>query len=386
MANAFDLRKKNVANTNIVSWGGKLMALWEASHPHRLDPDTLETMGIETLDGVLHKGTPFAAHPMMDPGDEVREPRLVTFGVQPGPKTTITIYELNLAGKVVLEHRHQLPGFAFIHDFAITPQYCLFFQNPVTFNPLPYVLGMRGAAECITFHGDRPTKIWVIPRNPFQSAQVIETDPCFVFHHANAFEQDRTLVVDSVSYETFPAIDHDLNYQEIDFDVRPPGQLWRFQIDLEDGTASRRLLDRRACEFPFVNPALIGKPHHWIFLAAAHQSEGDAPHQAIFKINPESGQQDLYSFATKGFVGEPIFVSRPGSDREDDGWVLTLVYDAARGRTDVAILDGTDLQKGPIARLHLKHHIPYGLHGSFVSDQLGSDRSETESEISSLEQ
>jgi all-trans-8'-apo-beta-carotenal 15,15'-oxygenase len=165
-----------------------------------------------------------------------------------------------------------------------------------------------------------------------------------------------------------------LNYQEIDFDARPPGQLWRFQIDLEAGTASRRLLDQRACEFPFVNPALIGKPHHWIFLAAAHQPEGDAPHQAIFKINPESGQQDLYSFAPKGFVGEPIFVPRPGSDREDDGWVLTLVYDAARGRTDVAILDGTDLQKGPIAHLHLKHHIPYGLHGSFVPNQLDSDR------------
>jgi all-trans-8'-apo-beta-carotenal 15,15'-oxygenase len=195
LANAFDLRKKNVANTNIIYWGGKLMALWEASHPHRLDPHSLETLGIETLDGVLYNGSPFAAHPMIDPGGEGREPRMVTFAVKPGPITTITVYELDETGKVVQQHNFKIKGFAFIHDFAITQNYCLFFQNPVTFNPLPYVLGFRGAAECIKFHSDRPTKIWLIPRDSSQKVQVIETDPCFVFHHANAFEQDEQLTL-----------------------------------------------------------------------------------------------------------------------------------------------------------------------------------------------
>ncbi|MEP1079822.1 carotenoid oxygenase family protein [Leptolyngbya sp. PL-A3] len=40
-------------------------------------------------------------------------------------------------------------------------------------------------------------------------------------------------------------------------------------------------------------------------------------------------------------------------------------YDAAHHRTDVVILDGQHIEQGPIARLHLKHHIPYGLHGCF---------------------
>jgi len=33
----------------------------------------------------------------------------------------------------------------------------------------------------------------------------------------------------------------------------------------------------------------------------------------------------------------------------------------------VVILDSRDLTQGAIARLHLKHHIPYGLHGSWTS-------------------
>jgi all-trans-8'-apo-beta-carotenal 15,15'-oxygenase len=61
----------------------------------------------------------------------------------------------------------------------------------------------------------------------------------------------------------------------------------------------------------------------------------------------------------------------PRSEQEDDGWVLTLVYDAEHHRSDVVILDGRDLTKGPLARLHLKHHVPYGLHGSFVPQVFG---------------
>ena len=40
-----------------------------------------------------------------------------------------------------------------------------------------------------------------------------------------------------------------------------------------------------------------------------------------------------------------------------------MVYDGENHRSDVVILDAVNLEKGAIAKLHLKHHIPYGLHG-----------------------
>jgi all-trans-8'-apo-beta-carotenal 15,15'-oxygenase len=36
------------------------------------------------------------------------------------------------------------------------------------------------------------------------------------------------------------------------------------------------------------------------------------------------------------------------------------------------ILDARDLNQGPVARLHLKHHVPYGLHGSFTPEYFGA--------------
>ena len=367
-SNAFDFRLKNVANTNVIYWGGKLLALWEASHPHRLDPHTLETVGIATLNGALSKGTPFSAHPMVDPGGNGREPRLVNFGLQVGLSTTVSIYELNLAGEVVEKHQHSIPGFTFIHDFAITPNYCLLFQNPLSFNPIPFALGLRGAAECIKFLADKPTKIWLIPRDSSQPMEQLEIDSGFIFHHANAFEAGDEIVVDSVSYQNFPALDHELDYREIRFEEVPPGQLWRYRLNLKTKTTERRLIDSRTVDFPYVNPSLITQKHRWIYIGAAHQNEGNAPLQAILKIDPESGEQQMWSAAPKGFVGEPVFVSRPNATREDDGWVLTLVYDAKCDRTDVVILDGTNLNAEPVAKLHLKHHLPYGLHGSFTTE------------------
>jgi len=50
--------------------------------------------------------------------------------------------------------------------------------------------------------------------------------------------------------------------------------------------------------------------------------------------------------------------------------LLMLMYDAAKHRSSLVILDARDITKGPVARLHLKHHIPYGLHGSFTSNVL----------------
>ena len=43
-------------------------------------------------------------------------------------------------------------------------------------------------------------------------------------------------------------------------------------------------------------------------------------------------------------------------------------YDSEYHRSDVVILDGRDLNRGAMATIHLQHHIPYGLHGSWTPE------------------
>lgn len=383
LANALDFNLKNIANTQVIYWGGRLLALWEAAEPHRLDPATLETFGKDYLNGVLSEGSSFAAHPWIDPScnQDDGAPCLVNFAIKTGLSSTIQLYELNPAGKVVRQYAHSVPGFAFIHDFAITPNYCIFFQNPVSFNPLPFALGLRGAGECIKFQPKQPTRIVVIPRHKGKTAHVIETHSGFVFHHANAFEQGEDLFVDSVCYEDLPEVEPGSDFREVNFDAIAPGQLWRFRLDLKQNQAERQLLEPRCCEFPFVHPSRAGRPYRYVYLGAAHEQSGNAPLQAILKVDLETGSRQLWSAAPHGYVGEPIFVPRQGYQNglptpevqgaEDDGWVLTLVYDSDRECSNVVILDARNLEEGPVATLKLKHHVPYGLHGSFTPEYFG---------------
>lgn len=371
-SNAFDLRIKNIANTNVLYWGKKLLALWEAAEPHSLNPENLETKGIDYLGDILQPGDGFAAHPRIDPASiwDDGEPCLVNFAVKPGVPTRIVVYEISPEGKLLRKKEHKADGFAFIHDFVITPNYAIFFQASVKFNPLPYVLGFKGAGECVHFQADKPTKILLIPRDPNGGAvQTLETEAGFVFHHANAFERDNQIIVDSVCYQSIPQVQSGMDYKNVDFDALDPGQLWRFTLDLDSSKVTRELLDSRCCEFPVIHPDHVGRDYRYAYIGATHDSTGNAPLQAVWKLDLKENQQQLYSFAPHGFAGEPIFVPHPEGTAEDQGWVLMMTYDSEHHRSDIVILDAQNIEQGPLATLHLKQHIPYGLHGSWTPEQ-----------------
>jgi all-trans-8'-apo-beta-carotenal 15,15'-oxygenase len=276
---------------------------------------------------------------------------------------------LNTQGEVTSKKNHQVPGFCFIHDFVITENYCIFFQNPVNFNPIPFALGICGAAECIKIQKNQPTKIIIIPRKTqTENVKVLETKAGFIFHHVNAFELENEIIVDSICYESLTEVEPNSDYRKTDFEKNSPPQLWRFNLNLSNNKVQNQLIDPRPTEFPTIHPNYMGKSYRYLYSAAAHQSTVNAPLQAIFKVDLESGTKQLWSAAPRGFVGEPIFVPRANSQQEDDGWIIFVVYNAENHRSEIVILDGQNLEKGRIAKLHLKHHIPYGLHGSFTPE------------------
>jgi all-trans-8'-apo-beta-carotenal 15,15'-oxygenase len=369
--NAFDFKLKNIANTGVIYWGNKLLALWEAAEPHRLDPQTLDTLGIDYLDGVLKPGDAFAAHPWIDPSCDLDDgaPCMVNFRVDPGLSSKITLFEFAPDGKLLRRHAHSVPGFSFIHDFIITPKYAIFFQNSVSFNPLPFLFGIKGAGECVQFQPKKPTNIILIPRDPNQTEiKTFSVESGFVFHHANAFEQESEIYVDSIAYQTLPQVQPNSDYKKVDFASLDPGQLWRFKLNLENGNVTRKLLESRCCEFPTHNPSKVGRDYRYLYIGAASEdTASNAPLQGILKLDLKTGERQIHSFAPSGFVSEPIFVPKPNSEQEDAGWVLTLVYDGKKHCSTLAILDGENLAGDAVALLHLKHHVPYGLHGSWCN-------------------
>ena len=328
------------------------------------------------LDGVLKPGEAFSAHPRFDPCHH-GEPRMVTFGVKAGPTSTIRLMEFATAdqpdgvraGDLVADSRHSFKGFAFLHDFAITPSWAVFLQNAVAFNPLPFVLGQKGAAQCLASKPGEAGQFWLVPRQPGHHAGarplLLPAPEGFVFHHLNAFEDPATgeVVVDSIYYDDFPSIGPEVDYREIDFDSIPEGQLRRCRIDPRSGTVQSEWLEQRCCEFAMVNPAKQGLNARFAWMAVAERERGNDPLQAIEKLDLQTGERLVWSAAPRGFVTEPVMVPAEDSSAEDRGWVLVLVWNGARCATDLVILNAADMTEQAVLELPLA--IPYGLHGSW---------------------
>ncbi len=92
----------------------------------------------------------------------------------------------------------------------------------------------------------------------------------------------------------------------------------------------------------------------------------NGPLQAVMILDKESGEKQLWSPTLREFSGEPVFIPYPNGVEEDDGWLLSMVYDASIHRSYLIILNAQDITQ-EVAKLYLKHHVPHGFHGNWTS-------------------
>ena len=64
------------------------------------------------------------------------------------------------------------------------------------------------------------------------------------------------------------------------------------------------------------------------------------------------------------FPGEPVFVARPDARDEDDGVLLSVVFDGRSERSFLLVLDAASLEE--LGRAEVPHQIPFGFHGQFA--------------------
>lgn len=70
----------------------------------------------------------------------------------------------------------------------------------------------------------------------------------------------------------------------------------------------------------------------------------------------------------KRYGGEAVFVTRPNSNAEDDGWLITFVYDSTTQASELLVLNAQDLTAEPIARVLIPQRVPYGFHGIWIPE------------------
>ena len=349
---------KNTGNTNIVWHAGKLLALMEAAFPTRMSPDTLDTTGEYDFDGRLIG--PMTAHPKIDP--ETGE--MLFFGYSPFPPY-LTFHEASADGTLVRSEVIDVGWPSMMHDFAVTRDHVIFVLCPLVFSFER--LAERGGV--FSWEPERGTRLGVMPRRGGNAdVRWFETDPCYVFHPMNAYEDGDAIVLDVARYGRLdfmsPGVVEDPAYRD-----ENAARLHRWRIDLGRGGVASTPLDDIVAEFPRVDERRLGRPHRFGYMAAREPALNDGAQPlwtAVRKYDLARGGVTERRFGAGNGVGEPLFVPRSARGAEDDGWVLVLAYDAARDTTDLWILGAQDLGGEPVARVGLPHRVPYGFHGNWV--------------------
>ncbi|KAG2485817.1 hypothetical protein HYH03_015527 [Edaphochlamys debaryana] len=435
--NPFDLAFKNVANTGVIRWADKLFALWEAGLPYALDPSSLETRGESRLGGALEGQTTFGGHYRVTPAEAEPEgrPRWVGFSTSTSfGGTALRFFEFGEGGELLHTTTHPLKGvsLAFVHDMLVTEHYYVAVMGPVEFDPATflgrYIFSQASIAECLRYNPSKPTQVILIPRPGRPSGKVLQprvllTDPCFTFHHANAYELERPapsppssspsppappsdeplVVLDTVAWDSISFDTNQYTYDTKFYTGGPRTHLVRLLCDPASGSVARTRLLRRTLEFPCVDPRVASRPHrhvwagcdvvdhplHWGPLqglarfdlplasaegavqppgaggAAAKAAQAEAEARVVSSGAAEGVKADIWYAGPRRFPGEPMFVPRPGSAREGEGWLLAAVHNAESQCGEVVILDALDLARGPLATIRLPHRLPAGLHGSW---------------------
>jgi carotenoid cleavage dioxygenase-like enzyme len=63
-----------------------------------------------------------------------------------------------------------------------------------------------------------------------------------------------------------------------------------------------------------------------------------------------------------------VFVPAADDAGEDEGWLLSVVYDEGRDASELVVLDATDIAGSPVATVRLPQRVPFGFHGSWIPD------------------
>jgi carotenoid cleavage dioxygenase len=349
-------RFKNTGNTNIVWHAGKLLALMEGALPTALATCTLETLGEWDFGGRL--GTAMTAHPKMDP--ETGE--MLFFGYAPFPPY-LTYHVADRSGALVRSEPIDVAWPSMIHDFAVTKDHVVFILCPLVFS----FENLRERGGVFSWEPERGTRLGVMPRTG-GSADVrwFETDASYVFHPLNAYDDGDRTIVDVARYDRLdfmaPQAARDPNWEG-----NRAACMHRWTIDRAGGGVKSTPLDDVSCEFPRADERRLGRRHRYGYAAVEPSPKGGIPiWSAIRRYDLDRGTFETREFGAGCGAGEPLFVPRTPDGAEDDGWVIALVYDAARNTSDFHVLDAKNIGGEPVATVKLPHRVPYGFHGNWV--------------------
>lgn len=356
------------ADANVFWHAGSVLGLAESGLPQAysrlLEPREFE--------GGL--SLPIASHVHRDATTGGR----VLFGVQDGGETTLLrVGEWDAAGALTHSMAVTLERATWQHDIGVTGRHIVFIESPTERD------GALGAAVPFRWAPGAPGWVGVVEREGDGSAvRWIRLDPCLVTHVLHAYDEGdgegegagSAIVLYVCCYEVpekGQPVDHDASVVGPGgIGVSPIGGhlgvLERWRIVGE--TLEREQVDERWVEYPRSDPWCEGQAFRYGYCVelAPGAEGGEADHLGLLRFDLARDGVEAWDPGRYRTASEPLFVRAADGRGDDEGWLLTVVFDATRAASDLYVLDASSLRRRPQAVVHLPAGLPFRAHGEWV--------------------
>lgn len=364
--------RKNTSNTRSVYWSKKLITLWEGGLPYKLDALGLSTEGRSQLGGVLNENDAFSGKAVFD---SLKDRMLFYSNKQDGKSSELTIYEFNSKFRVAGATEYKLLGFALISDFAITEKFALFVQPSVSMSGMSFMVPKEPAKALKMDNG--PSMLHILKRGENDSKKTIPIPQDEIsdadLHFVNAFENDGLIIFDAIRSDSAMVSKTITEWpwaQTLDdfASTATRKSLWRYKVDVTTESISKECITNIPTYFGTINPAVSGQKHQFVYAAVGATGNSNAPPQGIGKFDIDGNAKDLWYPNEYEFCGEPMFAPKKSdapTGKEDDGYIISILFNGKDKKSEVLVFDATNIAAGPIARITLGIAIPHGLYGCF---------------------
>ncbi|XP_066305381.1 beta,beta-carotene 15,15'-dioxygenase-like isoform X1 [Branchiostoma lanceolatum] len=344
----------------------------------KFDSDTLASLGVSvpSVAGVqMSRVVQSCAHPIAEPGTTNNINYLMVPSVIPGQKQEHYVLRIKDLDTYEILANFQTDKASYMHSFALTENYAIFFAQPAYFDFMKIV---ETAMVAIDWVPEEKTTI-ILANIKTGEIERLQTDAIFFTHHANAYETaDGKIVADVCQFEEGFSIFADYKLPILRnittlHDRPAKSRLYRYTIDLANKTVHTKTFRSESpmedflhkIELPIINENYRSKQYCYLYGVILDFSPSNPLNGsfALVKKNLCTPGKDLYWYHPNHYVSEPSFVADPDGKDEDDGVLLSAVFDADRGASYLLILDCKTMKA--INTAYMPTYIPFGFHGRF---------------------